>query len=167
MITLEQIRLLESKITRALELIRVLKDENSTLRKGLESAQRRMRELETLVDGFKTDQKEIESVIVRTLHNLDELEESAAAASAAGAATAAPGGVPAGGIQAAGVPGSGMQASAGSAPTSAPAGARAEARAAAPGGMQASGTPSSKGSAAGAQDADDGSTTSKEELDIF
>ena len=78
MITLEQIRLLESKITRAIDLIRVLKEENSTLRKGLESAQRRMRELETLVDGFKTDQKEIESVIVRTLHNLDELEESAA-----------------------------------------------------------------------------------------
>ena len=82
MITLEQIRLLESKITRALELIRVLKEENSTLRKGLESAQKRMRELETLVDGFKTDQKEIESVIVRTLHNLDELEESAAAGGA-------------------------------------------------------------------------------------
>ncbi|MGA2642642.1 MAG: cell division protein ZapB [Spirochaetia bacterium] len=79
MITLEQIRLLESKITRALDLIRLLKEENSTLRKGLESAQKRMRELETLVEGFKTDQKEIESVIVRTLHNLDELEESASA----------------------------------------------------------------------------------------
>ncbi len=47
-----------------------------TLRKGLESAQKRMRELESLVDGFKTDQKEIESVILRTLHHLDELEES-------------------------------------------------------------------------------------------
>jgi hypothetical protein len=88
MITLEQIRLLESKITRAIDLIRVLKEENSTLRKGLESAQRRMRELETLVDGFKTDQKEIESVIVRTLHNLDELEESAGPASASSAAAA-------------------------------------------------------------------------------
>jgi FtsZ-binding cell division protein ZapB len=80
MITLEQIRLLDSKITRAIDLIRLLKEENSTLRKGLESAQKRMKELETLVDGFKTDQKEIESVIMRTLHNLDELEESAAAA---------------------------------------------------------------------------------------
>jgi hypothetical protein len=80
MITLEQIRLLEGKITRAIDLIRVLKEENGTLRKGLESAQKRMKELETLVDGFKTDQKEIESVIVRTLHNLDELEESAVAA---------------------------------------------------------------------------------------
>jgi len=91
MITLEQIRLLESKITRAIDLIRVLKEENSTLRKGLESAQRRMRELETLVDGFKTDQKEIESVIVRTLHNLDELEESAATPGGIQAAT--PGGI--------------------------------------------------------------------------
>ncbi len=80
MITLEQIRLLEGKITRAIELIRVLKEENGTLRKGLESAQKRMKELETLVDGFKTDQKEIESVIVRTLHNLDELEENAVVA---------------------------------------------------------------------------------------
>ena len=78
MISLEQIRLLESKITRAIELIRILKEENGTLRRGLESAQKRMKELETLVDGFKTDQREIESVILRTLHNLDELEESAA-----------------------------------------------------------------------------------------
>ena len=98
MITLEQIRLLESKITRAIDLIRVLKDENSTLRKGLESAQRRMRELETLVDGFKADQKEIESVIVRTLHNLDELEETAATPATAGGNSASV--MPAGAIPA-------------------------------------------------------------------
>ena len=79
MITLEQIRLLESKIARAIELIRVLKEENGTLRKGLESAQKRMKELEGLVDGFQADQNEIETVIVRTLRNLDELEESAVA----------------------------------------------------------------------------------------
>ena len=94
MISLEQIRLLESKITRAIELIRILKEENGTLRRGLESAQKRMKELETLVDGFKTDQREIESVIIRTLHNLDELEESTAtgkkADHAGGGAPAAP-----------------------------------------------------------------------------
>jgi FtsZ-binding cell division protein ZapB len=94
MISLEQIRLLESKITRAIELIRILKEENGTLRRGLESAQKRMKELETLVDGFKTDQREIESVIIRTLHNLDELEESAATGKktdhAGGSAPAAP-----------------------------------------------------------------------------
>jgi hypothetical protein len=79
MIGLEQIRLLEGKISRAIDLIRVLKEENAALRKGLDSAQHRMKELETLVEGFKTDQKEIESVIVRTLKNLDELEETSAA----------------------------------------------------------------------------------------
>ncbi|OHD71144.1 MAG: hypothetical protein A2177_09640 [Spirochaetes bacterium RBG_13_68_11] len=83
MISLEQIRLLEQKVTSAVELIRVLKEENATLRRGLDSAQRRMKELETLVEGFKTDQKEIESVIVRTLRNLDDLEESAAGSAAA------------------------------------------------------------------------------------
>ena len=83
MISLEQIRLLEQKVTSAVELIRVLKEENATLRRGLDSAQRRMKELETLVEGFKTDQREIETAIVRTLRNLDELEESAAGAAAA------------------------------------------------------------------------------------
>ncbi len=83
MISLEQIRLLEQKVTSAVELIRVLKEENVALRRGLDSAQRRMKELETLVEGFKTDQKEIESAIVRTLANLDDLEESAAEAAAA------------------------------------------------------------------------------------
>ena len=78
MITLEQIRLLEGKITRAIELIRVLKEENATLRRGLESAQKRMKELEELIEGFKADQREIESVILRTMHHLDELEEGAA-----------------------------------------------------------------------------------------
>jgi FtsZ-binding cell division protein ZapB len=83
MISLEQIRLLEQKVTSAVELIRVLKEENATLRRGLDSAQRRMKELETLVEGFKTDQKEIESVIVRTLANLDDLEASSSEAAPA------------------------------------------------------------------------------------
>lgn len=82
MIGLEQIRQLEGKISKAIDLIRVLKEENSTLRKGLDSAQARMRELESMVEAFKTDQREIESVIVRTLKNLDEMEENSAAAPA-------------------------------------------------------------------------------------
>jgi len=90
MISLEQIRLLEGKITRAIELIRVLKDENATLRRGLDSAQKRMKELEALVDGFKADQKEIESVIVRTLRHLDDMEEGSGAAVRAAAVPQAP-----------------------------------------------------------------------------
>lgn len=105
MITLEQIRLLEGKITRALDLVRTLREENAALRQGLTSAQKRMRELETLVDGLKTDQKEIESIIVRTLHNLDDLEETAAATGSgisAAAGPSTPGGAAAGQPAAAG-----------------------------------------------------------------
>jgi hypothetical protein len=150
MITLEQIRLLEGKITKAIELIRVLKEENSTLRKGLESAQKRMKELESLVDGFKTDQREIESVIVRTLRTLDELEESSATKRqerAQGSMAAAAGGIQAtapGGMQA--VPPGGTQA-------------------AAAGGIQAASLPPGPAQAEARRDVEPQPT--KEELDIF
>jgi ABC-type transporter Mla subunit MlaD len=163
MITLEQIRLLESKITRALELIRVLKDENSTLRKGLESAQRRMRELETLVDGFKTDQKEIESVIVRTLHNLDELEESAAAG---GGPAAAAGGTPAATTGSVHAPTASTGIATAPASATAHAGPRAESapRAAGGPGQASAGSPPAESTAG---EPPTGLPSSKEELDIF
>ncbi len=75
MISLEQIRLLETRIDKAVELIRSLKDENKTLRRAVNSNQARMRELEKLVGDFKSDQQEIEQCIVRALENLDRLEE--------------------------------------------------------------------------------------------
>jgi peptidoglycan hydrolase CwlO-like protein len=57
------------------ELIRSLKDENKTLRRAVNAAQTRMRELEKLVGDFKSDQQEIEQCILRALENLDRLEE--------------------------------------------------------------------------------------------
>jgi peptidoglycan hydrolase CwlO-like protein len=75
MISLEQIRLLEARINKAVELIRNLKDENKTLRRAVNAAQTRMRELEKLVGDFKSDQQEIEQCILRALENLDRLEE--------------------------------------------------------------------------------------------
>ncbi len=75
MISLEQIRLLETRINKAVELIRSLKDENKTLRRAVNAAQTRMRELEKLVGDFKSDQQEIEQCILRALENLDRLEE--------------------------------------------------------------------------------------------
>ena len=75
MISLEQIRLLEAKITKAVELIRSLKKENASLRHTLDSAQARMQDLERMVGDLKTDQKEIEAGIVRALENLDHLED--------------------------------------------------------------------------------------------
>jgi chromosome segregation ATPase len=78
MITLEQMRLLESKIGKAVEMIRSLKEENKTMRRAVNSAQGRMRDLEKLVDNFKSDQQEIEQCVVRALDNLDRLEEEVA-----------------------------------------------------------------------------------------
>jgi len=78
MITLEQMRLLETKIGKAVEMIRSLKEENKTMRRAVNSAQGRMRELEKLVDNFKSDQQEIEQCVVRALDNLDRLEEEVA-----------------------------------------------------------------------------------------
>jgi len=75
MISLEQIRLLEARINKAVELIRSLKEENKTLRRAVNAAQTRMRELEKLVGDFKSDQQEIEQCILRALENLDRLEE--------------------------------------------------------------------------------------------
>jgi peptidoglycan hydrolase CwlO-like protein len=120
MISLEQIRLLENKITKAVELIKSLKDENKTLRRAVNSAQTRMRDLEKLVGDFKSDQQEIEQCILRALENLDRLEEevvekkgrrAAAAAEKAEAAKAEspapePADLPPGGAGAAGGSGS-------------------------------------------------------------
>jgi len=173
-ITLDQIRLLEGKITKALDLVRALREENSTLRKGLESAQKRMKELETTVDSLKTDQREIESIIVRTLHNLDDLEETAAstgggpAPASSGANTAAaPGGIAtaatAGGISAATAGGIPPAPAGGMSTAPAASSARRPERAATP--APAAPTPAAPGSAP----TDGASVTRnpKEELDIF
>lgn len=75
MVSLEQIRILENKITKACELISVLRKENATLKRAVESSQTRMGELELFINQFKTEQVEIESGIVNVLRKLDELED--------------------------------------------------------------------------------------------
>lgn len=75
MINLEQIQKLEARVTKAVELIKALKEENRALRRTLDSAQSRMQELESLVGDFRSDQKDIEECILRALENLNELED--------------------------------------------------------------------------------------------
>ena len=75
MINLEQIQTLETRVNKAVELIKSLKAENQSLRRTLDSAQARMQELEKLVGDFRSDQKDIEDCILRALGNLDELED--------------------------------------------------------------------------------------------
>lgn len=75
MIGLDQIKLLESKVNKAVEQIRLLKEENKTLKRTVEKSQARMQELDGLVARFKSDQDEIEQGILRALKNLDKLED--------------------------------------------------------------------------------------------
>ena len=75
MITVEQIRLLESRVTKAIDHIRLLREENTALKRTVDSSQTRMDELESLVQQFKSAQTEIEQGVVRALENLERLED--------------------------------------------------------------------------------------------
>ncbi len=75
MVRLDQIRALEEKVTKAIDYIARLREENRTLKAGLDSAQKRIDELESLVETFKREQKEIEEGIIRALNNLDRIED--------------------------------------------------------------------------------------------
>lgn len=75
MITLEQVRQLESRVKRAVELIDKLRGENTFLKDRLEKSERRLKELETLVDGFRNDQDQIEKGIKDILDQLNALED--------------------------------------------------------------------------------------------
>jgi FtsZ-binding cell division protein ZapB len=80
MVSLDQIRQLEDKVNRAVEIIRVLKEENRTLRRTVEASRARMKELEDLVRVFKNDQAEIERGLVSAIRKLDQLEDGLDAA---------------------------------------------------------------------------------------
>jgi septal ring factor EnvC (AmiA/AmiB activator) len=102
MIGLDQIKLLESKVNKAVEQIRVLREENKALKRSVEKSQSRLQELEGLVARFRSDQEEIEQGILRALKNLDKLEDEVtsrgsrkeAAATTAAAPAASPPGAP-------------------------------------------------------------------------
>ena len=73
MITLDQIRTLDSKVQQAVEEIESLRGENSRLREKLTAYEKKVSELEVLIDGFKNDQGEIEEGIQKALLRLDVL----------------------------------------------------------------------------------------------
>ena len=80
MITVEQIRLLESRVTKAIDRIRLLTEENTTLKRSVARSQERMDELEGLVEQFKSAPSEIEQGVARALDNLERLEDEVAGA---------------------------------------------------------------------------------------
>jgi predicted nuclease with TOPRIM domain len=83
MINLEQVKLLETKVSRAIAYIERLTGENAAQRQKetelqtrLESYQQRIDELEVLVMRFKEDQGRIEDSILAALNKLNQFEEA-------------------------------------------------------------------------------------------
>ena len=83
MISLEQIKLLETRVARAIEYVeRVTGENNALLQKEvetltkLESYQKRIDELEVIVMRFKEDQSRIEDGILAALDRLNQFEEA-------------------------------------------------------------------------------------------
>lgn len=83
MISLEQVKLLETKVARAIEYVERVTGENSALvqkeaelRAKLDSYQKRIDELEVAVMRFKEDQSRIEDGILAALDRLNQFEEA-------------------------------------------------------------------------------------------
>jgi chromosome segregation ATPase len=76
MVNLEQIKLLESKVTKTISYVKRVTDENIRLKEKLDSYQVRIDELEVLVMKFKEDQSQIEDGILSALDRLNQFEDA-------------------------------------------------------------------------------------------
>ncbi|WP_053228450.1 hypothetical protein [Spirochaeta cellobiosiphila] len=76
MISLEQVRLLETKVKQAVDKIQTLSLEKEELTQKLLGNEERILELENLVKEFKSSQDEIEEGFLKALNQLDELNET-------------------------------------------------------------------------------------------
>jgi hypothetical protein len=76
MITLEQVKLLESKAARAIEYVERVSRENAQLQGKLDSYQKRIDELEIVIRQFKEDQGRIEEGVLAALDRLNQFEDA-------------------------------------------------------------------------------------------
>lgn len=76
MLTLDQVRLLENRVEKAVGRIQSLTSENTHLHTQLTTLQARVNELEGLVRVFKDDQGRIEEGILNALDRLSAFEDS-------------------------------------------------------------------------------------------
>ena len=76
MISLEQVKLLESKVTRTIEYVKKVTGENAQLKGKLDSYQKKIDELEVLIQRFKDDQSRIEDGILSALDRLNQFEDA-------------------------------------------------------------------------------------------
>jgi len=76
MISLEQVKLLESKVDKAIDYVKKVTEENSRLKGKLDSYQKRIDELEILIRQFKEEQSRIEDGILSALDRLNQFEDA-------------------------------------------------------------------------------------------
>jgi len=76
MLSLEQVKLLDSKVSKLIEHIRKTNGENAQLKERLNSYQKRIDELEVLVKQFRQEQSRIEDGILSALNRLNQFEDA-------------------------------------------------------------------------------------------
>ena len=76
MVSLEQVKLLETKVTRTIEYVKKVTDENTQLKGKLDSYQKKIDELEVLIQRFRDDQSQIEDGILSALDRLNQFEDA-------------------------------------------------------------------------------------------
>ena len=76
MVSLEQVKLLDSKVSRLIDYIKKANDENTQLKERLNSYQKRIDELEILVKKFRQEQSRIEDGILSALDRLNQFEDA-------------------------------------------------------------------------------------------
>ncbi len=76
MLNLDQVRLLENRVERAVDRIQNLTAENRRLTTELETVRKRVQDLEGLVNSFRNDQGRIEEGILNALERLSAFEEA-------------------------------------------------------------------------------------------
>ena len=88
MLNLDQIKQLEARVSKAIELMQTLKDENDLLKLELHDRQKRIDELENIVLVFRNDQAKIEEGIINALNHLIAFEDTVYQAANSTAASA-------------------------------------------------------------------------------
>ena len=76
MVSLEQVKLLDSKVSRLISYIKKANEENLQLKERLNSYQKRIEELEVIVKQFKLEQSKIEDGILSALDRLNQFEDA-------------------------------------------------------------------------------------------
>ncbi len=76
MLSIDQVKLLENKVARAIDLIKTLSDEKDVLQKEIEARDARIEELEKILLSFKADQSQIEEKVINALNQLSAFEDA-------------------------------------------------------------------------------------------